>query len=124
MSTLPCWLCGKTLDLRSDKNGKLYVICDPCGLQSFIRRTEGMQRLNQLIKELDKKKYSILEQSQNLIRVQGILREIDAIKTEITKLDNRIGFLFPDMELMRARDALRKRINQLLKELERIGDKQ
>ena len=124
MSTLPWWLCGKTLDLRSDKNGKSYVICDPCGLQSFIRRTEGMERLNRLIKELEKKKYSMLEQAQTLFNVQKLLGKIDAIKIEITKLDNRIGFLFPDMELVGARDALRKRLNHLLKELERIGDKQ
>src|SRR5207245_3600249 len=39
-------LCGIGLDIRSSKkNGKPYCICDPCGVQLFIRRKEGINRL-------------------------------------------------------------------------------
>ncbi|MGO9211051.1 MAG: hypothetical protein ACLPXM_01455 [Terriglobales bacterium] len=51
METLGCVLCGKALDKRIDKNGKPYFICDPCGTQFFVRRQEGVSRLDALMKK-------------------------------------------------------------------------
>jgi hypothetical protein len=51
VETLGCTLCGKTLDKRIDKNGKPYFICDHCGTQFFIRRQEGVSRLEALMKK-------------------------------------------------------------------------
>ena len=87
-------------------------------MQSFIRRKQGKENLDRLIKGLENRQYAIAEHAESFFRIQGILREVDAIKNEITKLDARISFLFPDNELIRVRDALRERLNNLLKELE------
>lgn len=43
--TLPCALCGRSLDQRADKNNKPYFVCEPCGTQFFIRGAAGRERL-------------------------------------------------------------------------------
>ena len=45
----PCPLCGRGLDIRQTKKQKPYVICDPCGMQLFVRTKTGMNRFEQLI---------------------------------------------------------------------------
>jgi len=48
MEKIPCFLCGTLLSVRTDKNGKLYLICDSCGSQHFVRRKQGMERLKEM----------------------------------------------------------------------------
>src|SRR5947209_7167688 len=48
MATIPCFLCGETVTSRIDKNQKPYFVCDPCGLQAFIRRKAGIEHLERL----------------------------------------------------------------------------
>lgn len=124
MSTLPCWICGKTVDLRVDKNGKFYTICNPCGAQSFVRREAGMARLTRLMKYLKKKDYAFAEHSEAFFAIKEILKEVDDLKTEIDRLESKAGYLFPDEELLRARDALQKRLDLLLEQLEQLAEKQ
>jgi hypothetical protein len=50
MSEIPCFLCGTRLEKRTDKNHKPYLVCDPCGLQAFVRRKLGIDRLDHLIR--------------------------------------------------------------------------
>lgn len=45
----PCPLCGEGLDVRETKKGKPYVICDPCGVQLFVRGKQGIQRFKELV---------------------------------------------------------------------------
>ncbi len=45
----PCPVCREPLDVRTDKKLKLYVICDSCGLQMFVRRRSGIDALNELL---------------------------------------------------------------------------
>lgn len=45
-----CPLCGETLPVKEDKNGRPYFICLGCGLQTFIRSESGVQRLVDLYK--------------------------------------------------------------------------
>jgi transcription elongation factor Elf1 len=47
----PCPLCGRGLDVRQTKKKKPYVICDPCGVQLFIRSKAGMHIFGQLVSE-------------------------------------------------------------------------
>src|SRR5206468_3161659 len=37
MAKIPCFLCSQEIRQRKDKNQKPYFICDPCGVQIFIR---------------------------------------------------------------------------------------
>ncbi len=112
------------MDLRIDKNKKFYTICNPCGAQSFVRRKAGMERLSRLIKHLKRMDYVFEQHAESLFTIQGILKEVDGLKEEIDRLANKAGFFFPDEELIRARDALQKRLDLLLEQLEQLAEKQ
>jgi uncharacterized membrane protein YccC len=122
MGSIPCFLCGTQLHLRTDKNGKVYVICDPCGLQAFVRRKQGMARLKLLQSSLDRA--AIVRRPDILFRIQAILQEIEDLKKEIRGISSWLAFqfFFPDPELVRARDALQTRVNHLLSELEELSE--
>jgi chaperonin cofactor prefoldin len=121
MPFLPCILCGKKLDQRTDKNGKPYFICNPCGTQFFVRRKQGIEKLEELIGELNKRGLSIARRAQSLYEIQAILSEIDGLKSEIEKLDVQIWFLFVDEDKVQARMSLKTRVQGLLMELEEIS---
>jgi chaperonin cofactor prefoldin len=77
-----------------------------------------MDRLERLRERLQRMNSEFERHSESLFAIQGTLREIDGLKKEIENLNDKAGFLFPDGELIRARDALQKRLNRLLKKLE------
>jgi hypothetical protein len=119
MDKIPCFLCGKKLSVRTDKNGKFYLICDPCGSQHFIRREQGMERLAELGHYFHQEKTGVAERMGSLLRVRALLHEIDKLKKEVERLDFEAGIIFRDEEKIRARDAVQKRVEFLLAELEK-----
>ena len=119
MDTIPCFLCGGELTVRTDKNGKHYLICNPCGSQHFIRRKQGMQRLAELGQYFVQQKAELAARMKTLFRLQALLQEIDTLKKEVQRLDSEAGIIFRDEEKLRARDALQKRVDFLLAALER-----
>jgi hypothetical protein len=121
MPFLPCILCGKNQDQRIDKNNKPYFVCDPCGTQFFIRRKQGIEKLEQLFREFTKRDFVLSRNAQSLYEVQAILREIAGLKLEIDKLDGQIGIIFVDEDKVRTRDLLKKRVQGLLLTLEEIA---
>jgi chaperonin cofactor prefoldin len=122
MANLPCFLCGKQLDQRTDKNNKPYFICNPCGMQVFIRRKLGIQKLEELIRNLKEGELPLRTHTQVLYEVQAILSEMDDLKAEIKRLDGEIGFFFIDQDKLRARKLLEARIENLLLQLEQISE--
>lgn len=48
-TSFPCCICEVPLDVRKTKNGKPYVICDPCGMQMFVRNRDGIGKFEKLI---------------------------------------------------------------------------
>jgi chaperonin cofactor prefoldin len=96
-------------------------MCNPCGTQFFVRRLQGMQKLEALISELNKRGLAITHRAQSLYEIQAILSEIDGLKSEIDKLDSQIGFLFVDEDKVHARKSLKTRLQGLLMELEEIS---
>jgi hypothetical protein len=42
---MPCPVCGVLVPVKSTHRGKPYWQCDGCGVQVFVRRQEGMKRL-------------------------------------------------------------------------------
>ena len=121
MPFLPCILCGKNQDQRIDKNGKPYFVCDPCGTQFFIRRKQGIEKLEQLFRELAKRDFAFSRNAQSLYEMQAILSEINGLKSEIEKLDAQIGIIFVDEDKVQARKSLKKRVEVLLSQLEKIA---
>jgi chaperonin cofactor prefoldin len=121
MPFLPCILCGKQLDQRTDKNGKFYFTCDPCGTQFFIRRKQGIEKLEELIRNLSDRELPIRQHTQCLFEIQAILSEIDDLKSEVEKLNGQIGIIFVDEDKVQARNLLKTRIQGLLSRLEKVA---
>lgn len=49
----PCPVCGEGLDVRTQKRGKPYVICNRCGVQLFIRLEAGIRKFHELVERAD-----------------------------------------------------------------------
>jgi len=121
MPSIPCILCGKQLDQRTDKNGKFYFTCDPCGTQYFVRRKQGIEKFERLMGELSKHGALINTGTQTLYEIQAILSEIDGLKSEIEKSGAQLDYFFPDADKVDARNLLKTRIQGLLSNLEKIA---
>src|SRR5713101_4510464 len=120
MQFLPCFLCGNKLHKRSDKHNKPYFVCDPCGIQFFVRRKQGIERLDNLLRASERHAIPFQQAAERIFEVQAILSEIDGTKQQINKTENEIGFIFHDKDKLRARDALKTRLEALLKQLDEM----
>lgn len=111
----PCFLCGELLEIKTSIRNKPYFICDSCGVQAFIRREKGIERLEYLISEnnFDPEKNNkktpekILLWINQLEKLQAKLKEIEdkewiftdkkqeeikkIILKEIQKIEKKIG---------------------------------
>jgi transcription elongation factor Elf1 len=45
----PCPVCTQPREVRVTKKDKPYLICDPCGVQVFIRGSAGVEEFNRLL---------------------------------------------------------------------------
>jgi len=120
---LPCFLCGNKLYKRTDKHGKPYFVCDPCGTQLFVRRQQGIKRLNEFMRASERNAIPFQQAAERMYKLQALLGEIDGTKTQIKKLDDEIGFFFPDEDKVRARKALKTRLRTLLKQFDEMCTK-
>ena len=68
MQFLPCFLCTSKLDRRTDKNGKPYFICNPCGIQLFVRREHGIKLLEKLIRDWKRTKFPLNNERKRFLR--------------------------------------------------------
>jgi hypothetical protein len=122
MSAIPCLLCGKRLNKRVDKNGKPYFVCDPCGIQLFIRRPQGIENLGELIQTLGKKDLPFRDHALVLYEIQAILGEIRGLRKELDALDSIFDLFSNNKEKKRTRRLLERRIDGLFSRLERIAE--
>ncbi len=45
----PCLVCMGPREVRQTKKDKPYLVCDPCGVQVFIRGSAGIEEFNRLL---------------------------------------------------------------------------
>jgi transcription elongation factor Elf1 len=45
----PCCVCGEAREVGTTKKDKPYLICDPCGVQVFVRGKTGIRRFEELV---------------------------------------------------------------------------
>lgn len=119
---IPCFLCMEELSQRRDKHGKPYFVCDPCGVQIFVRGRQGIKNLDELFATLREHDFPFREHAAALYEIQAVLTEIRGIKEEINKLDSLLEIFTDDAFKKRARKLLNKRIETLLRHLQRIAD--
>jgi hypothetical protein len=118
MASIPCFLCGVDLAIRTDKNKKRYFICDHCGVQAFVRKESGIVQLEKLLRTLHTQDFQFAKHKESFLKVCAVLNEIDDLKREIEKQKNKIGLFSSNPDAERAIEALKARINALLSVLE------
>jgi len=120
---LVCFLCGTKLPKRTDKNKKPYFVCDGCGIQLFIRKKQGMNRLERLFSAFKQNAIPFEKSGQRISEIQAMLDEIDGTKSQIKTLDDEIGLFFPDEHKIRSRNALKTKLDNLLEHFEEFCSK-
>lgn len=110
---IPCFLCGKPIRVKLTKNDKPYFICEPCGLQVFVRCKPGIRILKRLLKTIadDGGKFLNLNQSsfQTLClvsRLDELNRKLDQVKQDKSLTD----YFLSGTESELAEKALEKEI--------------
>ena len=122
MQFLPCFLCGAKLEKRiSKKNHKPYFVCNPCGIQLFIRRDHGIQLLDKLLRASDKNELPFKQCAEELGKIQALLTEINGIKQQIDRVESQENLFFPDQDSVRACKLLKTKLENLFKELEQLA---
>ena len=121
MASIPCFLCRSDLDIRKDKNGKRYFICNDCGVQAFIRRKAGISHLAKLVRQLKKRNSKTIGGKKSPFEVGAALCEIDELKRQIKKLKSKTGFFSSDPDKKRVIKALEARVSALLSMLEKYA---
>jgi DNA-directed RNA polymerase subunit RPC12/RpoP len=121
MAYLPCFLCGASLDKRTDKNRKPYFVCNPCGIQLFVRRPHGIRLLDKLLRDAAKHEIPFKERAEQVYQIQALLTEINGVKQQIKRLQSQITILFADEDKVRACNLLKTKLENLFKELEELA---
>ena len=107
----PCFLCGEILGIRRAKTGKPYFICDPCGLQAFIRKEKGIRKLGELL-ESDRKELRTPANNQTL----ALIGELEAVKAKLGEIRDKKGAwgtLFPSEETTLLENSLKSEIKAI-----------
>jgi hypothetical protein len=121
MPFLPCVLCGAKLEKRTDKNRKPYFVCNPCGIQFWVRRQRGIELLDKLMRDAAKNEIPFKQRAEQVYQVQALLTAINGIKQQIERLESQTGFFFPDEDKVRACKLLKTKLQNLFKELEQLA---
>jgi len=50
----PCPVCTEPREVRITKKGKPYLVCDPCGVQVFIRGPAGIEEFSRLLERANR----------------------------------------------------------------------
>jgi hypothetical protein len=123
MQYLPCLLCTERLEKRTDKNGKPYFVCNPCGIQFFIRRQRGITLLEKLLRDLVKHEIPFRHRAEEVHKIQALLTEIDGVRKQIKRLEAQKGFFSPDQDKIRACGLLKVKLQNLFEDLEQLAKK-
>ncbi len=121
MPFLPCFLCAAKLDKRTSKRGKPYFVCNPCGIQLFVRQEHGIKLLNKLLADTARNEIPFRHCAEEVHKIQALLSEIDGVKKQIERLESQISFLFGDTAKIRACNLLKTKLENLFKELEELA---
>ncbi len=52
-NVFPCPVCTEPREVRLTKKKKPYVVCDPCGIQLFVRGSAGISGFDRLTNSAD-----------------------------------------------------------------------
>src|SRR5579872_2144532 len=117
-SFLPCILCSEKLRLRIAKTGKPYFVCESCGIQLFIRRNAGIEKLKQILNRVNTKQKLLETLSLDFLAFQSRLEEIEKLRQQLKIIEEKIRIIFADEKDLQIRDALKNQLKYKIEELE------
>jgi dsDNA-specific endonuclease/ATPase MutS2 len=87
-------------------------------LQLFVRGKLGIERLEDVFKNIERAELPFRIHAQHLYEIQALLKEISGVKGEIDKLGN--AFFMSDDKL-RVRNSLKQKLKNSLFQLEQMA---
>ena len=120
----PCFLCGNGLEVKLSKKNKPYFICEPCGIQVFIRREKGRTLLYQLLESLGKNTVNMAGAAGRTLDVLALVNRLAHLKAKVQEMQDRQGFwesMTGEGSLATAERALRREIAQIEAQLESLA---
>jgi predicted RNA-binding Zn-ribbon protein involved in translation (DUF1610 family) len=119
---LPCFLCGKKLRIKQTKNEKPYFICDPCGLQVFVRCKAGIRELNRLIRRMESKSSNSSEILNSSFEVISLTSRIAQLRAKLKHIEDNELMWGTDTESEIATKAIKAQMREIESELKRISN--
>lgn len=120
---IPCFLCGALLQVKLTKNEKPYFICEPCGLQTFVRCKPGIKKLQKVLADLAEGLTGFLPQQKHTLEILSTVSTLNELESKLIELkDNKsIGdYLFPDGDKELAQNTLESEIKKAHRRLKQL----
>lgn len=111
LMNIPCFLCGKEIEVKNTIKGKPYFICDGCGLQVFIRRAKGEERLREWLED----KGEVIKKKSGGV-ILRLITQLEEVKAKLKEVQDRKG-LFPDKDISFIEKALIAEIEGLKEQI-------
>jgi hypothetical protein len=111
---ISCFLCGEKLEIRQSKKLKPYFICDKCGLQAFIRKEPGINKLIEIAGDKD-------GEIKLSGEISGLISHLEKLRDQEKEIQGKKGFLGlnsnEDLEI--AEKAIKGQIRNIQNKLKR-----
>lgn len=101
-----CFLCREQVQIRYSKWDKPYFVCDPCGIQAFIRKERGIKKLRKLVTGL-KAVNPVIE----------LISELEALEIKLAEIQDEKPIFGENADLEMRERALIREISRVSKEL-------
>lgn len=124
-NSLPCPLCAIPLDIRESVKKKPYVVCDPCGMQMFIRKERGINALKKVLAggllapspPVEKLREKIQSLEKQLSAVEQKYEAAKSAHAELAQTKNRLRER--DQEISKAQSGVQG-LNRKISEIEEL----
>jgi len=99
--TIPCLLCGKPISVKLTKKDKPYFVCDPCGLQVFVRCKPGILILTRLLRTMAKAGDKFQKLNQSSYQTLSVVSRLNELRTRLERVRSNkslVDYVRPDSE--------------------------
>lgn len=107
--------------IKRTKRDKPYFLCDPCGVQAFIRRKKGIRLLKTLATYLGDSPIAYPKGRGGAFTVLGLVNRLAQLKAKHQEIEDKQGWFDTDEGLELATNALENEIQQVEGQLETIA---
>jgi|HubBroStandDraft_2_1064218.scaffolds.fasta_scaffold325275_2 hypothetical protein len=115
---IPCFLCGNGLEIRTSVRNKPYLICDWCGVQTFIRGQRGIKSFYEYKNSL--KSGEIIMTGKNNLKITASINCLAELKAKLKQLEGyptMLDLMLPQRKPELTVQVLHKAISQIENQL-------